>query len=220
MENESQQPAVEGELVNNEIVEAIVSANAVLDQARAYVASVDAYVIDSPAMFEVAAEEMRLIRDAEKRLDEERDGRVRPLNTTVKEINRVFKEPAELLERAKKSLSKKMIEFEDAATAQRKANESVVTTFDMAADATPIPVAQQQVSRGGHARRENYIGEIENMPALLRHVADSLEKGELTFVGAVTIKPGTINALGNATKGAVTLPGVKWIINKQMVARS
>jgi hypothetical protein len=202
----------------------------IMAQGRQYVEAVKAYNIDSPEMFEVATNEMSLIRSAEKRLEDARDGMVRPLNTIVKKINGTFKPAAELLAQAKAIIGPKMIAYEDRIAAERRAAEAAAAkqvevvgldeAFSGALATVEVAAADHAPDRSGHARRERYVAKIVSMPALLRYIADSLEKGEPTFEGAVDIKPGVLNNLGNATKGVFKIPGVEYTIEKKIIARS
>ena len=65
--------------------------------AQRHMDSADAIVIDSPELFELAAEELRRIKALQKTIEEKRTSITGPLNQALKATNAVFKAPAETL---------------------------------------------------------------------------------------------------------------------------
>lgn len=67
-----------------------------------------AIAIDSPAMYEAAAEELREIVTKKKTLDEQRKSITKPLDTAKSNIMDLFRKPIDLLEQAEQILKKAM----------------------------------------------------------------------------------------------------------------
>lgn len=67
------------------------------------------YAINSPQMYEFAADDLKKVKTLMKRVEEQRTGQVGPLNAEVKRINAEFKAPMEFLENAEKVLKGKML---------------------------------------------------------------------------------------------------------------
>ncbi len=85
-------------------------------------------VIDSPAMLGAAGDDLVSVKSLQKKLEEQRDSEVRPLNSKVKEINDEYREPKQWLADAESVLKQKIMQYQEeqariAAEAQRKADE-------------------------------------------------------------------------------------------------
>jgi hypothetical protein len=239
--------------VPDESHSAIVTAKA---SAGGLVAQATAFVIDSPAMYEVGALTLTEIRQREKVLEEEREKIVKPMNTALAAVRNLFKAPAETLAQAKKILGDKMVAYDAKVKAEREAQEkaaadlrrkaqeeaesqmaeaeeklkagaisdeqfmAAASTASLAAIDVPVAIAAAPLQKMGHAQRKSVKAEVTSLPQLLRHIADSLEKGEKTFDNTVDIKVGQLNAFGKATQGSVVIPGVRWVEDTKFIARA
>lgn len=81
---------------------------ALVRNAADVLAEIAAFTIDSEAMYEAAAEELRKIVSMKKDWDEQRKLTVKPLNDEVKAINDIYREPVSTLEQAEAGIKSKM----------------------------------------------------------------------------------------------------------------
>jgi hypothetical protein len=98
-------------------------------QAQAALTSAQDLIIDSPAMFELAGEELRQIKALQKTVEEKRVAITGPLNAALKAVNDLFRPPKEYLEQAEQACKRPMVAFTQeqeriAAEARRKAEEA------------------------------------------------------------------------------------------------
>jgi hypothetical protein len=84
----------------------------------------EAYVIDSPEMFEVAAEQLAAIRKAEKEVEEAQVKITKPLHDAKTAAIALFKPISNMLAAAKQQLGRKMIAYEDIEKARVRAAET------------------------------------------------------------------------------------------------
>lgn len=81
-------------------------------------------VIDSPAMYQIAADDLAAVKRHMKDLDEQRTSLVAPLNAVVTRINTMFKGPREFLEGAERSLKTRMLDYQTAEERKRREEEA------------------------------------------------------------------------------------------------
>lgn len=93
--------------------------------AHAHMVMAENYVIDSPEMFEIAAQTLSEIRSAEKLVEEERLKIADPLHKAWKNTNALFKPIADALGSAKNGLGRKMVAYENAEKAKVRAAEQI-----------------------------------------------------------------------------------------------
>lgn len=98
--------------------------------------------------------------------------------------------------------------------------ESVAGDAMAAAVSVPVSHVEAPPERGGHARRDRWTAEVEDLPAFLIHLAGLLRKGDPTFDNTVDIKIGQLNKFADATQGSVPIPGVKYTKQSTLAARS
>lgn len=95
-----------------------------IQQADAKYQLADAYVIDSPEMYEMAGEELRAIATKLKEVEETRLSITRPLDETKRRVMDLFHRPLERLEEANSLLRGRMLEYkreEDRKAAEARA---------------------------------------------------------------------------------------------------
>lgn len=78
-------------------------------------------IIDSPAMYDAAADDLKKIKSKLKALDEQRKAITNPLDTAKKAVMDLFRKPVELLEQAESMLKTSMLTYQR--EEQRKADE-------------------------------------------------------------------------------------------------
>lgn len=91
-------------------------------KAQRMLANAEGYVIDSPTMYELAAEDLRAVKALAKQVEEKRTAITGPLNTAVKAVNNLFRAPATYLEKAEATLKGAMLTYDR--EQQRKADEA------------------------------------------------------------------------------------------------
>ncbi len=89
---------------------------------------VECIVIDSPEMFVEADKELKAIKAAAAKLEEQRTSITRPLNDALRNVNDLFREPAAILATAERKLKGSMLTFQQeqeriAAEEQRRRDE-------------------------------------------------------------------------------------------------
>lgn len=70
-------------------------------------------VIDSPEMYQVAADDLSAVKRKQKELEEQRTGIVKPLNEAVKRVNDLFRSPMEFLTKAEGVLKIRMLTYQN-----------------------------------------------------------------------------------------------------------
>lgn len=89
------------------------SAGELVIQANKALGSAQAIVIDSPELYELAAEELRRVKALQKTIEEKRTSITGPLNEALRATNAVFKQPAAVLEQAETQIKRAMIAWQD-----------------------------------------------------------------------------------------------------------
>lgn len=116
------------------------------------------------------------------------------------------------------------------AEVEAKVEAGEATTMDLveaqveATVATIAPVGHTEapVSRGGHARVDDWGIEITDMPALLRFVADAIERGDDGFAAAIpqdAVRITPFKAVAKASGGKRQIPGIRFIHKPRIAAR-
>lgn len=91
-------------------------------KAQRMLTTAQGYAIDSPTMYELAAEDLRAVKLLAKDVEEKRTAITGPLNQAVKAVNNLFRAPATYLEQAESTLKGAMLTYDR--EQQRKAEEA------------------------------------------------------------------------------------------------
>lgn len=91
-------------------------------KAQRMLTTAQGYVIDSPTMYELAAEDLRAVKLLSKDVEEKRTAITGPLNAAVKAVNDLFRGPKTYLEQAESTLKGAMLTYDR--EQQRKADEA------------------------------------------------------------------------------------------------
>ena len=86
-------------------------------------------VIDSPEMYELAADQLREVKTVQKRIDETRKSMTKPLDDSKKAIMDFFRPFADAADKAEADLKRKMLGFQDE---QRRAHDRLQELVDKA----------------------------------------------------------------------------------------
>ncbi|MDB5975200.1 MAG: hypothetical protein JWR07_1960 [Nevskia sp.] len=122
-------------------------------QARAALTSAQDLIIDSPAMYELAGEELKNIKTLQKQVEEKRTSITGPLNAALTAINGLFRGPKEFLEQAESACKRPMVAYSQEqeriqAEARRKAEE------EAAAERRRLAAEQAEQERRARAAQE------------------------------------------------------------------
>lgn len=82
---------------------------AMTSRAERALAFIEAFAVDSPENYALAADELKAIKTKASALEDQRTGITGPMNQALRAINALFKGPGELLERAERVLKGKML---------------------------------------------------------------------------------------------------------------
>lgn len=173
----------------------------------------------------------KFLKVASTKVDEIRDGRVRPLNQQVKAINAEFKPVSEAIEAARKGVLAKVTAFqlaedrrrrEEAEALRRKQEEEALALAAKAeaegkaeeaeaivekAATVVVPTATTTIARGDFGSttslRDNWTFEVEDFAAL----PDAYKLANEQALRSL------------AKSGRPTIPGVRWVNNRTAVAR-
>ncbi|QYY30271.1 hypothetical protein K2O51_23150 [Cupriavidus pinatubonensis] len=91
-------------------------------KAQRMLTAAQGYAIDSPTMYELAAEDLRAVKLLAKDVEEKRTAITGPLNQAVKAVNDLFRAPKTYLEQAESTLKGAMLTYDR--EQQRKADEA------------------------------------------------------------------------------------------------
>lgn len=155
-----------------------------LGESKGNLATAEAYIIDSREMFDIAADQLRAIRQLEKDAEAARVKITGPLNLALKNTNALFKPIATACDQAKRKLGAKMVAFEDQERARVRAAEHAALERQRqeqeAADAA-LAEATQALSEGKIAPEEfeQVAGEamVAQVAVSVGHVADPVDRG-------------------------------------------
>jgi multidrug efflux pump subunit AcrA (membrane-fusion protein) len=69
------------------------------------------FVIDSPEMFQIASDDLKLVKGLQKEVEDKRTSITGPLNQAVKAVNDLFRAPKDYLDRAESMLKRAMVSW-------------------------------------------------------------------------------------------------------------
>lgn len=192
------------------------------------------YSITNDASYREAADDLKLIKSAAKKLEAARDGEVRPLNERVREINAFFGGPSTQLQEAERVIKRAIAAYADeqdrirreaqrkldvAAAKERERLEALEAKalaagrLDKAeqlaerAAAVVAPVAAQEAPRiSGISTRESWQHEVENAALVPREYCVPDDK--------------KIGAIVRAMHGDVVIPGVRIYCRRIVTAQA
>lgn len=105
-------------------------------------------------------------------------------------------------------------------TGSMEAFEEANAAVMMAEVSNPLGAAvADPVSRGGHSRRNKWVGEINDLPLFLEWIAKRIRLNDPLFDNTIEIKYGQINSFGTDTEGTGKIPGVVFHDESSIAAR-
>lgn len=208
---------------------------------HAWLAAAKSYAVDSPELYEAAAEDLRAIKRRLVELDDERKNLTRPLDEAKARIMEFFRPPRELLEEGEKHLKRAMLTYQAEEERKRKALEARLREEAqrkrerLAAEAaameaaghqdhaelkreqaeeviTPI-VAHTTPKPKGISISETWRAAITDKMALVQAVATGKAPAEL-----VDVNMQVANRLALSLKQAFAYPGLKAVKGQSLAA--
>lgn len=116
-----------------------------------FLAGAESLVIDSESMNVIAAEDLREVKAAYKKLEEARTFHVSPLNSEVKYINDYFRDALAKMEQAEGSIKRKMLAFQSEQDRLRREEQARI---NLAQETERKRVAVENAEREKAARQE------------------------------------------------------------------
>ncbi len=92
--------------------------------AQRTLAKIQVYVVESPEDYELAAADLKAIKAQWKRIDEARKNLKRPIDQAAKQLQEFFIPSLTALSRAEDMLKRKMVDYDNAAQAKRRAMQA------------------------------------------------------------------------------------------------
>lgn len=185
-------------------------------KAAGVLVTVEAMQIDSHAMMEVAADELRSLKADYKRLEEARQHHVKPMNEEVKYINNWFRDAIAKMEQAEGALKRKMLTFQNEQEQKRREAQARI---ESAQRAERVRMAAENVAREREAQ-EQAAGQTESdAAATLLAAAQQNAASEtvaLVMTAPVHIAP---KLAGISTKGTYKGKVINFLALVQYVAK-
>lgn len=216
---------------------------ALLSPAEQCLAQMEAMVVDSPEMAQVAADERGSINTALKTNEERRLTIVRKIEESKEPVNALFKPVTDLLHRARAVVDAKLLAWNEkcenerkareaaAAEQLRKQNEALEKRAEKAeagghvekaavlretAAALPTAVVLPSTPKpAGMVERLSYGGECLNVVELCAHVVAHPEDANLVLPNG-----SAINARARSQRDAFKLPGCRLVKSKGVASRA
>lgn len=201
------------------------------------------FVIDSPVMYELAADELKTIKAKYKALEDQRKAITGPMDKAKKEVMDLFRKPLEMLEQAEGVIKRTMLAYaneqrrlqaeaqrqaDEAAAAERKRMEEQAKAAEQTGDAASAialqsasemvvaPVVRIEPAKvSGISTRVIWSAEVTDKLAYLQHV---LAHPELIDTIEISMKP--LNQMATALKDKLAIPGVRAVASETMSARA
>lgn len=201
------------------------------------------FVIDSPVMYEMAADELKTIKGQYNALEEKRKAITAPMDAAKRQVMDLFRKPLEALEQAESLIKRTMLTYQQEqrrleAEAQRKLNEAAeaerqrmaeqaktaeesgdvaaAVALQSASEMVVAPVVQIAPAKvSGIRTTVRWSAEVTDKVAYLKHV---LEHPELIDTVEISMKP--LNQMATALKDKMSIPGIRAVSTESMSARA
>lgn len=213
----------------------VKDANTALEQATFF-------VIDSPAMYELAADELKEIKAKAKALNDKRKAITTPIDEAKKSVMDLFRAPLDTLAKAEDSIKKAMMDYtneqrrialENQIAAQKESStqraslkaeaEKIAETGDVeqaaalvtaAVAIAPAVAAEKPIKVDGISTRVTWSAQVTDLATLIKYVAENPQ-----FAGLLQPDQKALNDMARALKGNLKIPGVLAVTNESITAR-
>lgn len=182
---------------------------AVLSDITSLESFAQSYQVTIPAQFEAGAEDLKRVKGAAARLEEERTKITSPLNASLKAVNSFFRKPAERLAEIERIIKQRLRSFDEeqerkrrleqarldaeadaerrrlqeiAARATERGQEGKAQKFEERAERIVAPTAQLATPKvTGLAKRDNWVFRVKDASKLPREflMPDEKKMGQL-----------------------------------------
>ena len=212
-------------------------AQALVLKASRQLAQAQGYVIDSPELFDAAADDLKQVKSQLKTLEEKRKAMTVPLDNAKKAIMDFFRAPTNYLEQAEQLIKGSMLTYQQAEEAKRRAEQARLDELArqekerILAEAEATPEAQIEAAAiasiimaptvapttkvAGIATVERWKARVMDKYDLIRFVAANPQYGEL-----LTVNETALNAQARSLKGNLQIPGVQAYPEQTISARA
>lgn len=158
--------------------------------------SAKAYVIDSPEMYQLAADELQQIKTLQKNVESQRTNITGPMNTALKAVNALFKAPAEWLDQAESVLKRAMLTYQQEEQRkqreeqQRREREAAAerARVEEAAAAERVKAEQEAQALRQRAEQAQQTGDVEAAARLSTQAEAREEQGAMVVQELVQTK--------------------------------
>lgn len=198
-------------------------------------------IVEDEKQAQYASEILSQIKKRYKELDEQRKSITKPIDEAKRQVMELFKAPMELLERAEKHLKNLILKYQE--EKERKAREEAERLRKIAeAEAekqrkkleAQIQKAQEKGKEDKVEELLEKVQEIESTPIIVPDITPSKPADNISFKEKWTAVVVDFKALpdeykipnqqaldkvAQATKGTIQIPGVKFEMQKIVVAR-
>jgi len=160
-----------------------------VSQAQKALTNAEAYVIDSPAMYELAAADLQSVKALRKQVDDKRTGITGPLNQALKAVNDLFRPATSYLDDAEGKLKGALLAYDQeqarkAAEERRRAEEVARLERERI----------EREAREAQARAEAEAERIRQEAAAAAASGDESKANELTMQAQQTAAAGAAEA--------------------------
>lgn len=146
-----------------------------------------AYVVDSPDMYQLAADELQQIKSLQKNVETQRTNITGPMNAALKAVNALFKAPADWLDQAETILKRAMLTFQQEeqrkqrAEQERREREAAAerARIEEAAAAERARAEQEAQALRQQAEQAQQTGDVEAAARLATQAEARQEQGAM-----------------------------------------
>lgn len=219
---------------------------ALIGQADRWSQLVEGYAVDSPELYEAAADDLRQVRSIRKRIDDERTRLKAPILEAGRSIENFFRRPLAMLDEAAGVINKAMVGWKQqqdriALETQRKAEaaaeqarqaaraeaeslaaqglDAEAEQMSAVADLMVAPKVTQAAPKvAGVHTRTTYSAEVTDLGALIEFVAANYKTNPAVLEYVMANLP-VLNKLASALKTGYSVPGTRAAARETAIAR-
>jgi hypothetical protein len=229
--------------MSDQVSVALPDENALIGPAEELFNEVRAIVVLDDGMYAFAADELKRVKAAVKKLTDERMGITRDLDSAKRKIMDRYAKPVGFLEQAEAAIKRAMLTFTDKREQERRVAEAAAretarkeseklaaqaekaaaagkvekaAVLQQAAEAAAVsaPVLPAAAKAEGTHTRLNYRAEVADVMELVKFVAANPR-----FINLIEPNMSALNAQATALKEAFEFPGCKLAVTKTLVSR-
>ncbi|MGB8422233.1 hypothetical protein [Paraburkholderia sp.] len=178
-----------------------------------------AYVIDSPEMYALAADELQQIKTLQKNVEAQRTAITGPMNTALKAVNALFKAPGDWLDQAETILKRSMLTFQQEEERKRREAQRIAEAAAAAERARLAEEAAAEQARADaeaetlrqQAEQAKKTGDVEAAARLTSQAESRVEEGAVAVQELAQTKE-----LISAPTATVAVPKVRGLSTRRV----